>query len=179
MGAWPKPGQGMAMILDGFEAANGWFIVQVGREHEFERLANLVGHPEWLTDERLSTRQGWRDHMDDVLRPGIKEWAADKTNVEACFALAQAGVAAGPCLTPEQVIDDPHLAARNMVVEIPRTDGGDPVLTPGNPVKMSKMADGPEERMPWVGEHTDDLLADELGLDADAIAALREKGVVA
>ena len=66
-----------------------------------------------------------------------------------------------------------------MVVEIPRTDGGDPVLTPGNPVKMSKMADGPEERMPWVGEHTDALLADELGLDADAIAALREKGVVA
>jgi len=179
MGAWPKPGAGMAMILDGFEASNGWFIIQVGREHEFERLANAVGHAEWLTDERLSTRQGWRDHMDDVLRPGVKAWAADKTNLEACFALAQAGIAAGPCLTPEQVIDDPHLAARNMVVEIPRTDGGDPVLTPGNPIKMSKMADGPETRMPWVGEHTDEVLAAELGLDEAALAALREKGVVA
>ena len=179
MGAWPKPGQGMAMILDGFEAANGWFIIQCGREHEFERLANAVGHPEWLDDERLSTRQGWRDHMDDVLRPGVKAWAADKTNLEACFELAQAGIAAGPCLTPEQVIDDPHLAARNMVVEIPRTDGGEPVLTPGNPIKMSKMADGPETRMPWVGEHTDEVLAAELGLDDAALAALREKGVVA
>lgn len=179
MGAWPKPGQGMPMIIDGFEASNGWFIVQCGREHEFERLANLVGHPEWLTDERLSTRQGWRDHMDDILRPGIKEWAADKTNLEACFELAKAGVAAGPCLTPEQVVNDPHLAERNMVVEIPNTAGGDPVLTPGNPIKMTKMADGPETRMPWVGEHTDSLLADELGLDEARIAELREKGVVA
>jgi formyl-CoA transferase len=134
MGAWPKPGQGLPMLLDGFEASNGWFIVQCGREHEFERLANLVGHPEWVTDERLATRQGWRDHMDTVLRPGITEWAADKTNLEACFELAGAGVAAGPCLTPEQVIDDPHLAARYMVVEFPRTVCGDPVLSPGNPV---------------------------------------------
>ncbi|MCD9622274.1 CaiB/BaiF CoA transferase family protein [Rhabdothermincola salaria] len=179
MGAWPKPGQGLPMILDGFEASNGWFIVQVGREHEFARLAELVGQPEWTTDERLATRQGWRDHMDDIIRPGLAAWAADKTNVEACFALAEAGVAAGPCLTPPQVIDDPHLAARNMVVEIPRPEGGDPVLTPGNPIKMSKMPDGPETRMPWLGEHTDEVLASELGLDADAIARLRDEGVIA
>jgi crotonobetainyl-CoA:carnitine CoA-transferase CaiB-like acyl-CoA transferase len=88
-------------------------------------------------------------------------------------------VAAGPCLTPPQVIDDPHLVARNMVVEIPHTDGGEPVLTPGNPIKMTKMADGPETRMPWVGEHTDEVLAEELGLDAATLATLRDKGVVA
>jgi crotonobetainyl-CoA:carnitine CoA-transferase CaiB-like acyl-CoA transferase len=179
MGARPAPGAGIAMILDGFEASNGWFIIQVGREHEFERLAQLVGRPEWLDDERLSTRQGWRDHMDTVLRPGIDAWAADKTNIEACRALADAGVAAGPCLTAPQVIEDPHVAARNMLVEIPRPDGGDPVLTPGNPIKMSKMADGPEERMPWLGEHTDAVLAEELALDAEALASLRERGVIA
>ncbi|MCU0310166.1 MAG: CoA transferase [Acidimicrobiales bacterium] len=179
MGLRPEPGQGLAMILDGFQASNGWFIVQVGREHEFERLANLVGRPDWLTDERLATRAGWRAHMDDVLRPGIDAWAADKTNIEACRALADAGVAAGPCLTAPQVIDDPHVAARNMLVEIPRPDGGDPVLTPGNPVKLSKMADGPEERMPWLGEHTDAVLGDELGLDAARLADLRDRGVIA
>jgi formyl-CoA transferase len=179
MGAWPKPGEGLPMILDGFRATNGWFIVQCGREHEFERLATLVGHEEWTTDERLSTRVGWREHMDDLIRPAVNAWAADKTNVEACQELSAAGIAAGPCLTPDQVVHDPHLAARNMVVEIPNTEGGEPVLTPGNPVKMTKMADGPESRMPWLGEHTDDVLAAELGLDQDAIAALREKGVVA
>ena len=179
LGLRPAPGQGLAMILDGFEASNGWFIIQVGREHEFERLANLVGHPEWLTDERLSTRAGWREHMDDILRPGVKEWAADKTNIEACRALADAGVAAGPCLTAQQVIDDPHVAARNMLMEIPRPEGGDPVLTPGNPIKMSRVSEGPDVRMPWLGEHTDEVLSAELGLDTDRIDALRAAGVIA
>jgi formyl-CoA transferase len=179
LGLRPAPGQGLAMVLDGFEASNGWFIIQVGREHEFERLANLVGKPEWLTDERLSTRAGWREHMDDILRPGVKEWAADKTNIEACKELADAGVAAGPCLTAQQVIDDPHVAARNMLMEIPRPEGGDPVLTPGNPIKMSRVSEGPDVRMPWLGEHTNEVLAAELGLDDARIEQLRAHGVIA
>ena len=179
LGLRPAPGQGLAMVLDGFEASNGWFIIQVGREHEFERLANLVGKPEWLTDERLSTRAGWREHMDDILRPGVKEWAADKTNIEACKALADAGVAAGPCLTAQQVIDDPHVAARNMLMESPRPEGGDPVLTPGNPIKMSRVSEGPDVRMPWLGEHTNEVLAAELGLDDARIEQLRAEGVIA
>jgi len=179
LGLRPAPGQGLAMILDGFEASNGWFIIQVGREHEFERLANLVGKPEWLTDDRLSTRAGWREHMDDILRPGVKAWAANKTNIEACRALADAGVAAGPCLTAQQVIDDPHVAARNMLMEIPRPEGGDPVLTPGNPIKMSRVSEGPDVRMPWLGEHTNEVLSAELGLDTQRIDELRKAGVIA
>ena len=50
---------------------------------------------------------------------------------------------------------DPHLTARNMIVEMERTDGVEqPVLIPGNPVKLSAVAEGPETRIPWVGEHT-------------------------
>lgn len=180
MGLRPEPGQGLAMILDGFEADYGWFIVQVGRENDFAKLANLVGHPEWLDDERLATRAGWREHMEDVIRPGVEGWAATMTNLEACEALSAAGVAAGPCFTAEQVIADPHLAARDMIVEtLPGPVDGEPVLVPGNPVKMSRLVEGPETRVPWLGEHTDQVLADELGLDASAIAGLRERGVVA
>ena len=179
LGLRPAPGQGLAMILDGFEASNGWFIIQIGREHEFERLANLIGKPEWLSDERLSTRAGWRENIDTILRPGVKEWAADMTNIDACRALAEAGVAAGPCLTAQQVIDDPHVAARNMLMEIPRPEGGDPVLTPGNPIKMSRVSEGPDVRMPWLGEHTNEVLATELGLDDARIEQLRTNGVIA
>ena len=179
LGLRPEPGQGLAMILDGFEAANGWFIIQIGREHEFERLANLIGHPEWLTDERLATRAGWRDNIDAILRPGVKAWASDMTNIEACRALAEAGVAAGPCLTAQQVIDDPHVAARNMLMEIPRPEGGEPVLTPGNPIKMSRVSEGPDVRMPWLGEHTDAVLTAELGLDDERLGQLRANGVIA
>ena len=66
-----------------------------------------------------------------------------------------------------------------MLVEMPRTDGVDePVLIPGNPVKLSEVAEGPETRVPWVGEHTDEVLGAELGLDADRLAALRADGVI-
>ena len=179
LGERPEPGVGLKMILDGFEAGTGWFMIQVGREHEFARLATLVGHPEWIEDARFATRVGWREHM-DVLRDGVRKWAATLTNIEACQALSAAGVAAGPCLSAQQVIDDPHVAARNMLVEMPRPDGiGDAVITPGNPIKMTAVADGPETRVPWLGEHTDTVLHDELDLDADELASLRNRGVIA
>ena len=66
-----------------------------------------------------------------------------------------------------------------MIIEMPRPDGVEqPVLNPGNPVKLSKMAEGPDRRVPWLGEHTDEVLATELGLDAADCARLREAGVV-
>jgi crotonobetainyl-CoA:carnitine CoA-transferase CaiB-like acyl-CoA transferase len=62
---------------------------------------------------------------------------------------------------------------------MPRTDGvPDPVLIPGNPVKMSKVSEGPETRVPWIGEHTDAVLTSDLGLSESEVAALREEGVV-
>ena len=99
--------------------------------------------------------------------------------LEAGGNAIDAGVAAGPCLTAQQVIDDQHVAARNMLMEIPRPEGGDPVLTPGNPIKMSRVSEGPDVRMPWLGEHTNEVLAAELGLDDARIEQLRTDGVIA
>jgi crotonobetainyl-CoA:carnitine CoA-transferase CaiB-like acyl-CoA transferase len=182
LGERPEPGAGLKMVLDGFPAGGpdgerGWFIVQCGREHEFERLARLVGCESWLDDERFATRDGWRAHM-DVIREGVGTWARNMDNVQACQALAEAGIAAGPCLTAAQVIDDPHVDARHMLVQVDRPDGGEPFVVPGNPVKMSALAEGPETRVPWLGEHTDQVLVDELGMSTDDIATLRADGVI-
>ena len=179
MGERPEPGKGMSMILDGFEAGTGWFMIQVGREHEFARLAELIGKPEWTSDPRFATRPLWRENM-EAIRAGVREWAAGMTNIEACQALAAAGVAAGPCLSAQQVIDDSHVAAHNMLVEMPRVDGVDePVISPGNPIKMSGMAEGPETRVPWLGEHTDEVLSSELDLSPADLTALRASGAIA
>ena len=102
-----------------------------------------------------------------------------RTTVEVATELAAAGIAAGPCFTDEQVANDPHVRQRDMLVEVERTDGVEqPVLVPGNPIKMSRVAQGPERRVPWLGEHTDDVLTSELGLDAEALASLRADGVI-
>jgi formyl-CoA transferase len=168
------------LIMDGFEASDGYFILQVGREHQFERLAQLIGHPEWLDDERFATRAGWVDHLDDVIRPAVEKWASDKTKLEACTALSDAGLAAGPCFSAPEVIADEHVAARRMLVELERTDDvAEPVLSPGNPVKMSKVADGPDTRVPWLGEHTQEILRSDLGMSDDEVKAVRDRGVIA
>ena len=178
MGMRPN-GLGPLVIVDGFRCGDGWFVVQVGREHQFERLAKLVGRPEWLDDERLATREGWRIHLEGVIRPAIEEWAADKTKLEAAHRMNDEGIASGPINSAPDVIADPHVAARDMLVELPRTDGiAEPVLIPGNPVKLSKVAQGPETRWPWIGEHTDEVLRTDLGLSDADLAELRDAGVI-
>lgn len=175
-----RGGQESPLISHGFRAGDGWIIIQTGREHQFAALMELIGHPEWISDERFATRQGWLDHLDDVLRPAIESWARTLTRTEACAALGRAGIAAGPCFTDEEVVQDPHLQARQMIVGIPRTDGEpQPVLTPGNPIRMSGLRPRHEERVPWLGEHTRQILAEELSLDSLEVSKLQKEGVIA
>ena len=101
------------------------------------------------------------------------------TKIEAVAKLTAAGIAAAPCRPRPRSSPTRTSSARNMLVEMERTDGVErPVLIPGNPVKLSKVAEGPESRVPWVGEHTGAVLTDELGLDDAAIDALVADGVV-
>lgn len=166
-------------ILDAFRADDGYFMVQVGREHQLERFAQLIGCPEWLDDPRFATREGWGAQVESVVRPAVERWAAGRTKLEAASLIAATGVAAGPCNAPADVLADPHVAARAMVVEAPRPDGAPgTVAAPGNPVKLSRMTEGPETRVPWLGEHTDAVLSAELGLTDGELAALRDAGII-
>ena len=88
-------------------------------------------------------------------------------------------MASGPVLTTSEVVEDPHLEERNMIVSLPRTDEvSEPILLPGNPIKMSKVSEGPEIRVPWVGEHTDLVLTEELDLSVKELEDLRKMGII-
>jgi crotonobetainyl-CoA:carnitine CoA-transferase CaiB-like acyl-CoA transferase len=171
----PWPG-----ILHGFRARDGWFMLQVLRAHQWPDLAKAIGKPEWADDVRFATPQGWLDHLETEIRPALESWASTQSKREACDALNAAGVVAGPVATDNEVVADPHFAARHMLVEHPRTDGVDqPVLIPGLPVKFGSVAEGPEARVPWIGEHTDEVLGSELGLGSEELGRLREDGTIA
>jgi formyl-CoA transferase len=179
LGVRPEPAKTLEVICEGFKTTDGYVVVQIVREHQFFALADLVGKPEWKDDPRFATRAGWGPAFESEIRPAVDAWSSKFTKLEAAQKLTEAGIVAGPSNRAPDVIADPHVAARHMLVEMPRTDGVEtPILVPGNPVKMSKVMEGPETRFPWVGEHTADVLAAELGLDADRLAELRDRGII-
>lgn len=179
LGVRPEAGKGLEVICEGFRASDGYVVVQIVREHQFCNLADVIGRPEWKDDPRFATRAGWGPYLESVIRPAVDAWASTRTKLRAAQELTEAGIVAGPSNHASDVIADPHVAARHMLVEMTRTDGVDePVLVPGNPVKLSNMTEGPETRVPWVGEHTSELLAAELGLGDADLAGLRERGVI-
>jgi len=167
-------------LLMPFRAKDGWCVIQVSRPHQFERLARLLGHQDWLAGGRFDTGLGWHDGWEDTIRPAVEAWAQGSTMLEAASALAAAGIVAAPCNRAADVVADPQVASRDMLVALPYASvDGQPVLVPGNPVKLSALADEPQSRPPLVGEHTGILLADELGMTQAEIAELTEAGIIA
>jgi len=174
----PDAPRRVPLILSSFRTGDGFVILQVPRPYQLSRLVGLLGHPEWEQQEEFGPGR-WPDAYEPIIRPALEEWSKDMTNLEAARALAEAGIPAGPCYTAEQVIADEHVKLRQMIVEIPRTDGVDqPVLVAGNPIKMTKLAEEPDRPLPMLGEHTDEVLAELLGLDQAAVDELRQTGVV-
>ena len=171
LAAWPG-------ICTCFRASDGLFVMQVGREHQFERMAHAIGHPEWLDDPRFATREGWRDHLDGVVRPAIEEWAAKRTKVEASRALADEGIVAGPCFGAEDLVNDPHVKSHDMVLSVPRPHADAAIHVVGNPIKLSKSLDRPAQRWPTLGQHTREILRSDLAMDDAEFEALRSDGVI-
>lgn len=168
-------------ILHSFRARDGWFTVEVVREAHFPRFAETVGRPEWTADPRLAERAGWSEHMDDVIRPGVEAWAADRTKLEAATVLARAGVAAGPVNDADDVRTDPHVRERGLVHELARPGDAPSVAVVGNPITLHREgpANAPPRTWPTLGEDTERILCERLGLTPDAVADLKSRGVLA
>ncbi|MEM9174283.1 MAG: CaiB/BaiF CoA-transferase family protein [Myxococcota bacterium] len=169
--AWPG-------ILQCFDARDGMFVLQVGREHQFEALADLIGCPEWKSDPRFATRQGWSENIEPVIRPAVEAWAADKTKLEASRILAESGVVAGPSYEGHDLLDDPHVESHDMICEVPVEGRDAPVRVHGNPIKFSASPEGPIDKWPLIGEHTTEILEGDLEMDAEELDALRGEGVI-
>jgi crotonobetainyl-CoA:carnitine CoA-transferase CaiB-like acyl-CoA transferase len=158
-----------------FPTADGYMVLSIGNDPTFERFCKAFDQEHLLADERFSTnaaRVGNRQLVTDTLTPLMKtrrttEW------VEALEALK---IGCGPINTLEQVFADPHVQARGMVVEMRHPTG--PIEVIANPVKLS--ATPPDYRLPppVLGEHNAAILQGLLGMGADEVAALREKGVM-
>ena len=88
LGARPDGDTPLGLICEGFRCSDGYVVMQVVREHQFTKLAELIGKPEWHDDPRFADRYGWEPHLDEVIRPAIEAWSSTRTRDEAARELA-------------------------------------------------------------------------------------------
>jgi crotonobetainyl-CoA:carnitine CoA-transferase CaiB-like acyl-CoA transferase len=146
---------------DVFPCADGFVALAVGNDGQFGRLAEILGHPEWIGDERFATNPARvRNHplLDPLLRAGF----ASRSRRELIDALDAAGVPCSPINTVPEVFAEPQIQHRNMLRKLPHPTAGEvpQVVSPLNFTNEPLAFDRPP---PLLGQHTEEILR-ELGL---------------
>ena len=161
---------------DTFKTRDGWVLVQSVGGPLFKRWADLMGEDHWLHDPRFKDDISRGDHG-EVISERLARWCAERTSKEVLEAMEAVRLPAGPVLSPQEVLEDPHIAAKGLFqpVSYPGLDKPAPLMK--TPVELSRTPGEIRTRAPTLGEHTDQIMG-ELGYSDAEIAQLREKRVV-
>ncbi len=160
-----------------FVASDGHFNLAVGNDALWRAFATACGEPiaALVADVRFSTNAA-RVQNRDALLAVLQPMFAQRT-VDAWLTLCDAaGVPAGPILGVDQALAHPQVRARGMIAEVEHGTVGKVRVT-GVPVRLSETPGDVRTAPPRLGEHTDAVLADLLGLASDELARLRREGV--
>ncbi len=161
-----------------FPSADGHFILAVGNDGQYRRFCEFAGVPELTTDERFATNEV-RVHNRDVLVPLIAEATARQPSRHWLEGLEKRNVPCGPVNDLGQVFDDPQIRHRGMEVAVPHPlAGSGEVSLIGNPIRMSETPVTYRRGPPVLGQHTDEVLEEILGMNEKDRAALREDGLI-
>lgn len=157
----PRPtGNGHPLIapFDIYATADGHCAIGTPSDAMFMLLCERIGRPELAHDERFG------DHISRLInRPALNEilggWTAERPTA-AIVTVLGGDIPVGPVNDMAAVYADPHVAARQMLVEVEQPDGTRPVTLAGQPIKMTGTPTGIRHRPPRLGEHTDAVLAE-------------------
>ena len=141
----------------------------------WDTILAVAGRAELIGDKRYATHEGRCEHAAEV-EEIISGWTSTVTKRDAMELLTPLGVACGMVQDTSEVLDDEHLRARDMVVEMDDAKRGE-YLALGNPIKIASN-DVSVERPPLLGEHAGEVLESLLGLDGSEVAKLRDGGVI-
>jgi formyl-CoA transferase/CoA:oxalate CoA-transferase len=155
---------------DTFAAADGEFVLSVGNDEQFRRLAAVVNRDGLADDPRFATNAD-RVARYDELRQDLSAAFAPWRRAELIAALTAAGVPCGAVRSVTEALADPQLAARDMIVPLEHATAG-PIRVLGSPLKLSATPATVRTPPPALGQHTFEVLRDEAGLTDAQIAEL-------
>lgn len=159
----------------GWETDPDAYTYVIAQAASFEGLARTIGHEDWLDDPEWNTPSARLPKLEEMFEE-IEKWTMTKSKFEVMEILNPLDVPCGPVLSMKELAEEESLRASGTVVEIDHPTRGKYVSV-GNPIKLSDSATA-VERSPLLGEHTDQILSEVLGMDSADIEAARSAGAV-
>jgi crotonobetainyl-CoA:carnitine CoA-transferase CaiB-like acyl-CoA transferase len=171
----PESAHPSIVPFQAFATSDGWLTVACAKQKFWERFCSAIGREDLLEDVRFADFAA-RDVNRDELLPILRAELRRRTTAEWIDVFADAGVPAGPVYDVHQALDDPQVHAREAVVAIDHPRFG-PVRQVASPLRVAWATDpAPLARGPLRGEHTEEVLEQICGYDAERLARLREAG---
>lgn len=155
-----------------YEARDGHVIIATFNDREFIRLADALGRPEWKADPRFSTNGARVVHRTQI-KAAVAEVIRTEERAHWVEVLNAARVSCGPINDMSDIERDPHVEVREMIVRQTHPRLGE-VRTIASPLRLSESPPTYRRPPPLMGEHTDEVLRDVLGLDDAALETLRQ-----
>jgi crotonobetainyl-CoA:carnitine CoA-transferase CaiB-like acyl-CoA transferase len=178
-GESPAP-LGSAHILtapyQAFQASDGWINIGGANQTNWERIADVLGHPEWRADPRFATNSARMNNRDD-LTAMMNCVLVKRTRAQWLAAFDAAGVPAGPVHSLGEALTHPQTRDRGMVVDLVHPEAG-ATRAIGCPIHLSHTPTSVRRPAPRLGEHTRELLM-ECDYGDEEIDALVAAGIVA
>jgi len=161
---------------DTFTAADGEFVLSVGNDDQFRRLAGILRRPELGIDPQYATNADRVRHY-DALRDTLSRLFSSWARADLLAALTAAGVPCSAVRSVTEALQDPQLSAREMIVPLEHVSAGG-IRVLGSPLKLSETPASVRTPPPALGQHTDAVLR-EIGLSESDIASLRAGRAIA
>jgi crotonobetainyl-CoA:carnitine CoA-transferase CaiB-like acyl-CoA transferase len=158
-----------------FATADGHIILAVGSDEQFRRLCDELARPQLAGDTRFATNRGRVENRKELI-PELAAALEQRRTAAWLEAFDSVGIPCAPINSLDQVFAEPQAVARNIRVELDHPYGVVPTVA--SPVRLSDTPPRYRRAPPLLGEHTDEILRDELALDAARIGELRAAGVV-
>ena len=166
---------GRILKCKGWETDPNAYIYFITQAPVWEKICDVIGEPEWKTHPDYAKPPARLPRLNAIFER-IEQWTMKHDKLEAMNILNEYDIPCGPILSMKEIAEDESLRQTGTVVEVDHPTRGK-YLSVGNPIKLS---DSPTEvtRSPLLGEHTEEILRDVLGLNDNQVAQIRQSGAI-
>jgi CoA:oxalate CoA-transferase len=159
-----------------FPTLDGFVNVCVGNEELWRKFCETLGMAEYVMDARFANNKARVENF-GTLSKIIAEYSSNRTTSEWMKSFEEVNVPCGPIMNIEQLVNDPQVKARNMIVELDHGEAGK-FMAPGVPIRFSETPASIRSIAPFLGEHNFEVYGKELGLNSEEVEKLRKDGVI-